>query len=227
MVASFQPCESIVRRFPEPPTSKDAHASRPACDVLWWGLTHGALSVVQSESDGQHAALRIRPRAPGTPCSFQAHAVEAFERVLLGCAQKVVASDLSIPIPSLSTMLKQVAYGMGFHCCVSRIPLGVPLLLHALRRRAPHALRVTRSSTLENEICVRVRRLEQVLGGDLSNGERDVAWYLLEGRSYAEIANRRRVSVRTVANQVASVFKKIGASGRFDLLRAAVDRAVN
>jgi DNA-binding CsgD family transcriptional regulator len=227
MADSFQLCGSTVQRFPELSHFQPAHTLSATCDALWWGLTHGQLCVVESEIDDQYAALRIRPRIAGTPGALRAHAVEAFERVLLGCAQKVVASELSIPNASLSAMLKEIAYGMGFRCCVSRIPLAVPLLLHALKRRGLHGLWLAPSPSFENEIQVRVRRLDAVLGAGLSRGERDVAWYFLEGRSYVEIANRRRVSVRTVANQVGSVFRKVGASGRFDLLRAAVDRVGN
>jgi DNA-binding NarL/FixJ family response regulator len=41
-----------------------------------------------------------------------------------------------------------------------------------------------------------------------------VALALLEGRSNSEIATARRTSVRTVANQVGSVLRKLGARSR-------------
>jgi DNA-binding CsgD family transcriptional regulator len=227
MVPSFQSCDSVTRRFQDLSRFEDEYALRGVCDVLWWGLTHGALSVVHSDSDGQHAVLRIRPQLPAAPWSLRANAVDAFERVLLGCAQKVVAIDLSMPLPSLSSTLRQLTQNMGFRCCVSRIPVAVPLLLHALRRRAFHDLRVSRSPGLEHEIRVSVRHRYGVVARHLSSGERDVALRLLEGQSYLEIARQREVSVRTVANQLSSVFRKVGASGRFDLLRAAVERGAN
>jgi DNA-binding CsgD family transcriptional regulator len=51
--------------------------------------------------------------------------------------------------------------------------------------------------------------------------QRDVAVQFLDGRSYRQIAGQRGTSVRTVANQMSGVFRVLGVSGRYDLLRAA------
>lgn len=51
----------------------------------------------------------------------------------------------------------------------------------------------------------------------LSPAERDVTFALLHGATNAEIAARRGVAVRTVANQIASIFKKLGVSSRTEL----------
>jgi DNA-binding NarL/FixJ family response regulator len=48
----------------------------------------------------------------------------------------------------------------------------------------------------------------------LSAAERGVAHALLEGLTNDEIARARRTSVRTVANQVASIFRKLGVRSR-------------
>jgi len=52
----------------------------------------------------------------------------------------------------------------------------------------------------------------------LSAAERAVALDLLEGKSNAEIAAARCTSVRTVANQVGSLFKKLGVHSRSQLV---------
>ena len=41
---------------------------------------------------------------------------------------------------------------------------------------------------------------------------------LVSGASNREIATRRQVSERTVANQVASILRKVGVSSRFELI---------
>jgi DNA-binding CsgD family transcriptional regulator len=51
----------------------------------------------------------------------------------------------------------------------------------------------------------------------LTKAERAVAVLVLEGRSDAEIAALRGVSKRTVANQVASVFRKLDVRSRVEL----------
>ena len=57
------------------------------------------------------------------------------------------------------------------------------------------------------------------LPGTLTPSERDVCRLLLRGSSNAEIASERGVSKRTVANQVASILKKLGARSRADVVR--------
>lgn len=54
--------------------------------------------------------------------------------------------------------------------------------------------------------------------GALSEGERAVCALLVTGASNAEIAAARQTSPRTVANQVASLFKKLGVASRFELV---------
>src|SRR5262245_8292819 len=54
---------------------------------------------------------------------------------------------------------------------------------------------------------------------NLTAAERDVARLLARGLSNARIARLRRTSTRTVANQVASLLRKVGAESRADLVR--------
>ena len=51
----------------------------------------------------------------------------------------------------------------------------------------------------------------------LSRAEQNVIELLLRGLSYRQIAEQRGRSVRTVAKQVASAFKKLGVSSRAEL----------
>jgi DNA-binding NarL/FixJ family response regulator len=52
----------------------------------------------------------------------------------------------------------------------------------------------------------------------LSEAERAVARAVAEGLGNAEIARARGVSTRTVANQVASIFRKLGVKSRLELV---------
>ena len=51
----------------------------------------------------------------------------------------------------------------------------------------------------------------------LSQAEVAVAELLLEGKSNADIARARGTSVRTVANQVANIFRKLDVASRSEL----------
>jgi DNA-binding CsgD family transcriptional regulator len=53
----------------------------------------------------------------------------------------------------------------------------------------------------------------------LTPAEAAVLRLVVDGASNAEIARARSTSVRTVANQVASLLRKLDAESRFDLVR--------
>lgn len=52
----------------------------------------------------------------------------------------------------------------------------------------------------------------------LTAAEREVVELVLAGSSNQEIADTRGASYRTVANQLASIFKKVGVSSRVELV---------
>lgn len=52
----------------------------------------------------------------------------------------------------------------------------------------------------------------------LTRCEAEVVRMVCDGSSNADIASRRGVSVRTVANQLAAVFRKLGVGSRSELL---------
>jgi DNA-binding NarL/FixJ family response regulator len=52
---------------------------------------------------------------------------------------------------------------------------------------------------------------------ELTNAERAVAHGILHGLTYEQVAERRGVSQRTVANQMAAVFAKLKVRSRLDL----------
>jgi DNA-binding NarL/FixJ family response regulator len=60
-------------------------------------------------------------------------------------------------------------------------------------------------------------RADALAEADLTAAERGVAEDLLRGLGNRQIAARRGVSLRTVANQVAAIFVKLGVSSRAQL----------
>jgi len=56
----------------------------------------------------------------------------------------------------------------------------------------------------------------------LSDAERDVTALALAGLSNSEIGRRRGTSGRTVANQMATIFRKLGVSSRTELALSVV-----
>lgn len=54
----------------------------------------------------------------------------------------------------------------------------------------------------------------------LTTSESQIVSAIRDGRSNAEIARMRGTSVRTVANQVAGLFRKLGVASRVELIAA-------
>lgn len=52
---------------------------------------------------------------------------------------------------------------------------------------------------------------------DLTDAELDIALWILQGESNKRIAARRGTSVRTVANQIAGIYQKLGVTSRAEL----------
>lgn len=59
---------------------------------------------------------------------------------------------------------------------------------------------------------------EVALPKNLTPAEADVARAVLEGKSNQEIATQRGVSLRTIANQLQTIFRKVGVRSRWELI---------
>lgn len=113
-------------------------------------------------------------------------------RVLAGAADKAIAHELGVSLSTVSTFICRVRSKLGCRPGEEAILLSGRARPETLRRRLALFERLTAS-------------------------ECDVASELLVGASYAEIAQRRSVSIRTVASQCAAIFRKCGVSGRREL----------
>ena len=90
-----------------------------------------------------------------------------------------------------------------------------------VKRAAPRGFRARRFLAGDEEMVIASFPLPTARGRaapSLTPAERDVIAAVLEGRSYAEIARRRRRAVDTVAKQAGSAFRKLGVSSRSELV---------
>ncbi len=145
------------------------------------------------------------------------------EPVLLGKTQKAVALEAGLCVSSVSTGLKSALGVLGITCPASRVPPVIVALVSAARSS-------TRASGRESVITdggqryrvISIERPDLALSSLLSRSEYDAIRRLVEGKHHDEIAEERRASPRTVANQIGSAFRKLGVSGRSELLAALV-----
>ncbi len=69
----------------------------------------------------------------------------------------------------------------------------------------------------EELVVISLADCERVALDELTRAEREVAADVIAGLSNVAIARRRRRSPRTVANQLASIYRKLGVGSRAEL----------
>jgi DNA-binding NarL/FixJ family response regulator len=111
-------------------------------------------------------------------------------RVQLGHSNKHIAFDLGLQIGTISATLSSAMRKVGVS---SRVEL------------------ISRDGLLTEET------IERVLAPQATRAEIGVAILATAGLSNAEIATRRGVSVRTVANQLARLFDRVSVGSRAEL----------
>jgi DNA-binding NarL/FixJ family response regulator len=160
------------------------------------------------------AARCRRPRAPD--CSL-------VERVLTGEAGKAIAADLRISLSTLSARCSMALAALGCSRLVSRLsPVVAMAALAASGEAFGHAKLESRFMDSSLICLASVVSPAQSLRDRLSNSEYEVARAMIEGESHVAIARARGTSQRTVANQLASIFRKLNVSGRSALRAFAI-----
>jgi len=201
--------------------------ARPADEVatlsaLWTELIDGLCKVEHTEFT-QHTCTVVvtrEHRSSGTAARLSARDREILERALLEGVRKSVAVDFGLCPSSIAEILRRCFVFMGLSCWPSRIPLLLVMAAHA--RQAPAAERAAKVVLAQNQQFLRqtisVGRPDNELSKWLSPAEYAVTRLLIEGKSYEELARLRQTSKRTVANQLASAFHRLGISGRAELM---------
>jgi DNA-binding CsgD family transcriptional regulator len=204
-----------IRRFAA--LASDASHSAPFdLAELWHPLCGGQLQVVDTFFSPERCLLVVCPQH-GRSLSYRRRQV--LERVLLGSRPKVLSADLGLSPSSVSGALAQSLKGFG----LSTGTLGLPLVLVLAARAALKSRSFEgRASTVSTDgvklTVVSVARPDWHVRPLLSTAEFDVIGHVLEGKTHQQIADIRKSSMRTIANQIASAYRKLGASGRIELM---------
>jgi DNA-binding CsgD family transcriptional regulator len=185
-------------------------------DELWPALVAGQWILVDRfESSGQRVVVAYRNDSLAAPHQAlepaEAHALRC---ALDGDANKAIALELRVSEATVSRLIARGLKRLGLRrltdaselraMAMSVLPLGnaAAAVDVAVLTRAPHALRPVRLDGAES----------------LTAAERDVLSGVLAGQSHARIAAQRNTSARTIANQIASIFTKLGVQSRRELL---------
>jgi len=179
-------------------------------------LLIGRMRLVSREDDG----------TGGSVLGFEAAHISLGrrERAVLvaaeaGVANKLVAIEQSLACSTVSEALQTAIGKLGFK---SRAEF---LRVMAQLRSGTPELRLVGSEQL-CWVFVPIEAMD--LDPSLTVAERQVVVHVLSGRSNAAIARARQTSSRTVANQLAAIYRKLGVSSRWELaVRAGRPRALH
>ena len=191
--------------------------------ALWTELVSGWCKITQTEFT-EHSCTVVVTRghrlSGAESARLSTRDTEILERALLEGVRKSVAADFGLCPSSIAEILRRCFVFMGLSCWPSRIPLLLVMAAHA--KHAPDSQRGAKLLLAQNQQFLRqsisVPRPDNELSEWLSPAEYAVTRLLIEGKSYQEMAKLRATSKRTVANQLASAFHRLGISGRAELL---------
>jgi len=191
--------------------------------ALWTELVSGLCRIEHTEFTEQSCTVvvtRDHRLSGGEGARLSPRDTEILERALLEGVRKSVAVDFGLCPSSIAEILRRCFVFMGLSCWPSRIPLLLVMAAHA--KHAPDPQRGAKLLLSQSQQFLRqsisLARPDNELSEWLSPAEYAVTRLLVEGKSYQEMAKLRRTSKRTVANQLASAFHRLGISGRAELL---------
>lgn len=206
--------------FPARAPSEDARWSPTDLADVWRHLAEGTEVVVEAYFSDVNCALVLGPRR-GASQLGRGRQLQVLNAVLRGTGQKRVAIELAIAPSTVALNAKVALEHMGVHTRPSRVH---PLLVLAASAATHAHARVPafEASVLydgQPSRVVVVQRPDEPLRGLLPKAEQEVLGQLIEGQCYAEISRGRGTSARTIANQIAGAFRRLGVSGRAELLQ--------
>lgn len=216
-VAWFQPLSPETTRVRA--CDLVANPSGEQLAALWNGLASGSSRVVDEHSDRIHHYLELMPSlaAPLSPVHLA-----RWTPLLLGSALKVVAANEGVASSTVAASAARCLRSIG----LERTAREAPMLLAMMAGAAAKFVKEHYfGSDLYSSVVVRVRRPDLAIASLLSPGELAVVQLRVDGLSHSEIAMARSTSVRTVANQLAAAYRKLGVSGRCELLANLIQRA--
>ncbi len=219
---------SLTRIAPEPSwvlaaSSEGVQPQTFDLRELWHNVCAGTWQFRDIFSSTQRHFAVIERVAVGKQSRVHHRNLEILTRVLLGQVPKAAAQDMGVAISTVATGMHECLRSMGLPHRASSPPV---LLMMAARAAARTDLTLGRLSRIkaqdEKHWLVSVERPDLELPVPLSEAEASVVRQLVSGRTHAEISDHRATSPRTVANQLASAFKKFGVSGRGAILQRLI-----
>ncbi|HYQ01861.1 MAG TPA: LuxR C-terminal-related transcriptional regulator [Polyangiaceae bacterium] len=199
---------------------------------VWRSLADGSRKVVTCFGDTQYLGLVTSEPTPNPTGKLDSRTRAILEAVLSGDCQNRVAIESGLSSASVATSCRVGLEAMGYRGLVSRAsPVLMRAAYAATKSRAPVPARFGHINIVGHTRyeTIGIERPEKAWSRNFSASELEVVARLVDGATYTDIASFRGTSVRTVANQISSAFRRLHVSGRGELVtalfRATVDCA--
>jgi DNA-binding NarL/FixJ family response regulator len=198
---------------------------RVALAEVWHELTTGQTRIIDGFITEERCYLRLTlPLGRVRGAALSGRRLSILQGLLCGQSIKALAYDLSLSPSTVSYEGKAALRQLGMEGTPCKAN---PLLAMLARAEADEQLdrcaRIACYSEADGMFrVIGAPRPDARLAPVLSPAEFAVVRGLLEGRNYLEIARNRGTSTRTVANQLAAAFRRLGVSGRGSLLNHVV-----
>lgn len=216
--------DDVVNMALAPDAESDRAGSRAwlRLATFWQTLTDGRHRVLSSFTHGQ--------RHYAVACSGTFGALSERERLLLqrgflGQSQKSLANELGVSGTTVSVLIGRslARIGLERRLCTAPLPVVLGALDHLGVIEPPFNTRAGAFEAGGQYVIASVPTFDAATLPDLTDAERSVAQLILDGLCQKAIAARRGTSLRTIANQIASLSRKLEVGGRFALLRRWAD----
>ena len=181
--------------------------------TLWQGLLEGQWSLLSHWCDRERRTLLIRRNQPGLALSrpLTSREQRAAELAVRGHSLKSIGFDMKVAVSTASLLVASSIRKLGLR---SRVELTELFGLSRELQVSAHTFQIEVDSYALLDIPLRKLSPPSCL----TDAEREVVLGVLSDKSNAEIAQIRRTSVNTVANQLRGVYLKLGISGRAELI---------
>jgi DNA-binding CsgD family transcriptional regulator len=191
---------------------------------LWHELVIGNWRFRDVFCTEQRSYALLEETAAGCARPVPCRTLEVLARFLTGETQKSLSFELGLGLSTVASRIQGAIRAIGLRCNGSRAPVLLSLAAHAACRPAPVWGRQSQlfDSQLGQLSVISFQRLDLDFPVCLSVAESAVLRALVDGQSHAEISAARESSSRTVANQVASAFRKLSVSGRGELIQLLI-----
>lgn len=188
---------------------------------LWLRFAQGEFRIKHaSHAQGRCLVYLMRNTTPGP--FITALEWQTSERILCGDLAKVIADEFQISCSTVCVYGQSVFAALCDRAAAARARAFLVLCACASRHNLHTTATiegvaecgdVAMSAKLGNEAAIKAR---------LSRAEYEIVQAVVGGKASEEISRERKTSRRTIANQLNAIYRKLGISGRRELVVAAL-----